>query len=74
MKKTHSSVLFKHDLGLQWRIHTEYYEGDRPFYDVYLEAVGPYYKWSCDVQTKLSLVKNFNDTRFCRTKELRLSK
>lgn len=74
MKKSHSSVLFKHDLGLQWRIHTEYYEGDRPGYDVYLEAVGPNYKWICDAHTRLRLVRNFNDIGFNRTKGLKLSK
>ncbi|CAO1334077.1 unnamed protein product [Diamesa hyperborea] len=73
MKKTHSSVLFKHDLGLQWRVHTEYYEGDRPFYDVFLEAVGPNYKWTCDAVTKLSIVTNLNNARLCRTKGLKFS-
>lgn len=74
MKNKHSSILFKHDLGLQWRIHTEYYESNRPGYDVFLEAIGPKFNWSCDAHTKLSIVRNYKDYGFCRTKGLKLSK
>lgn len=74
MKEKHTSILFKHDLGLQFRIHTEYYRGDRPGYNVYLEAIKPKSKWSCDAHSKLSLIKKSNVNGLYCNKGLKLSK
>ncbi|CAO1341970.1 unnamed protein product [Diamesa serratosioi] len=73
MKETHSTMLFKHDLGLQWRIHTEYYGGERPGYNVYLEAIKPKFCWSCDAHSKLSIVKKSQESGLCCNKGLKLS-